>query len=76
MSGGITDPPTKKERLPFYEAVAQGATAKQLRESLADIPDEAEVVWVDSYVEEAITFGQASKTTVGIGFKWNASPKP
>lgn len=73
MSGGITDPPAQK-RIPHYDAVAQGATAKELRDSLRDIPDEAEVTFVDSYTEDAIVFGDVAKATVtaGIGFRWPA----
>ncbi len=74
MSGGITDGPSEsaKKRVPYYEATAQGATAGALRDSLKDIPDEAEVVWVDSYTEELVGFGTPT-TTAGIGFKWAAS---
>lgn len=73
MSGGITDAAdngSKKKRLPFYTEVAQGATAGELRESLKDIPDDAEVTFVDSY-EENVTWDSAT-VTAGIGFKWAA----
>lgn len=83
MSGGLTDPVPEKEnkRVPYYEAVAQGATAGALRDSLKDIPDEAEVMWADSYTQDhpTLTDGFTAATynvTAGIGFKWPASPEP
>lgn len=75
MSGGLTDPVGENKRVPYYEATAQGATAGALRDSLRDIPDDAKVVWVDSYTEESATYGFEIEevTTAGIGFKWPAS---
>lgn len=78
MSGGITDPPEKKEFKANFEHVIQGSTASELLEALKDLPPNATIVWVDTYErdERSIFEPMTPVVTVGIGFKWPASPTP
>lgn len=77
MSGGITDPPRAK-LVPHYEKVVQGSTAGELIKQLKELPEEASVVWVDSYEEDLRAFPESRDivVTVGMGFKWPASQEP
>ena len=77
MSGGITDPP-KAKRKPFYEGIAQGSTAGELIKQLKEFPEDAPVMWVDSYTEENFSFNDPTvRVTAAIGFKWPAVlPEP
>ena len=77
MSGGITDPP-KAKLIPHYEKVVQGSTAGELIKQLKELPEDASVVWVDSYEEDLRGFPEYRDiiVTVGMGFKWPASQEP
>ena len=77
MSGGITDPP-KAKLIPHYEKVVQGSTAGALIKQLKELPEDAPVVWVDSYTEDHLSFNDPTvRVTAAIGFKWPAVlPEP